>query len=80
MKVTLKEPLTAEQRKLVAEIERVDTLRSVLGAPIPLGTGEPVVEDLGRPRVAEMERQDIQRLAVLGYALERRLMELEEAK
>jgi hypothetical protein len=82
MKLELSLPLTDEQAKLVAECDRIDIYLGVLGGPIPIGQGamEPIVDELGRLRVAEVERTERQRLEVVRYALERRLDDLERAK
>lgn len=80
MKLELKLPLTDEQQNLVDEIDRLNTLASALGGPIPFGADEAVIQDLGRFRVADIERQELQRIEVLRWALERRLADLEAAK
>lgn len=80
MEINMQLPLTEEQEKVLAELERLDMLIGALGAPLPIGVNDIALHRFGefgcRIEAEAMSRQ----LLVTRFALSAELSRLEEAK
>lgn len=67
----------SEIDRVFAELQRIDLLQYILGAPMPFGDMDGQMEDIGRRRAHEIARGECERLGVARFYLTHHLRRLQ---